>query len=226
MPVSDNVKLPFEDPLKLIPKVFTKLYTIWLSLIYPFASRGEGLSIHYTCRMSRTMAPFIRIGRSVWVGKDTWLNAIDLRAGELRLILDDGVRIGTRCQLSAKNRIHLQRNVVLSSSVLIMDHNHAYEDPNVPIRDQGETAGGTIEIGEGTFIGQGAVILCDKSELIIGKNCVIGSNSVLSRSIPAYSVVLGNPGRIVRHLDPEKQAWVWGSARPSALEAKDSPVLG
>jgi acetyltransferase-like isoleucine patch superfamily enzyme len=226
MAVSDRTTVPFEDPLRLFPRVLRKLYSFWLRLTYPFASCGPGLSVHYTCRISRSTAPSIRLGASVCVSKDTWLNAINLREGESRLILEDNVLIGARCQLSAKNCIHLERNVIIANGALIMDHSHAYEDTTVPIVEQGVTEGGRVRIGEGTWIGHGAVILCDKSEVTIGRNCVIGANAVLSRSVPPYSVVLGNPGRVVRQFDPVRQIWALGSVRgtPEAVD-KDTTVL-
>jgi acetyltransferase-like isoleucine patch superfamily enzyme len=220
MAASTRTGWPVEDPLRLIPRILRKLYSFWLKWTYPFGSCGPGLSVHYTCRISRCTAPSIRLGKSVCVSKDTWLNAINLIKGEDRLILEDNVLIGARCQLSAKNCIHVERNVIIANGALIMDHNHAYEETTIPIVEQGVTEGGRVRIGEGTWIGHGAVILCDKSELTIGRNCVIGANAVLSRSVPSYSVVLGNPGRVVRQFDPVRQTWTVGSVR-SVAESVD-----
>lgn len=206
---------PAEDPLELIPRTLTKLHSLWLASTYPFASLGRGLSIHYTCRLKRSVAPAIQLGCYVWVGKDTWFNAINLKDSELRLIIEDNGTIGARCQFSAKNCIHVERNVMIANSVLIMDHSHAYEDLTRSIGEQGVTEGGTVRIGEGSWIGQGAAIVCNRGELVIGRHCVIGANSVLSQSVPPRSVVLGNPARVVRQFDPAKDTWVVGAVRPA-----------
>ncbi len=126
--------------------------------------------------------------------------------------LDEGCKVGRLCVISARNRIHFERNVVFAPSVLVMDHNHAFEDVNVPIKRQGITAGGTIRIEEGCWIGFGAAIVCGKGELVIGKNSVIGANAVVSRSIPPNSVVTGNPARVVKQFDQAKGEWVLGSS--------------
>jgi acetyltransferase-like isoleucine patch superfamily enzyme len=92
-----------------------------------------------------------------------------------------------------------------------MDHNHAYQDVTLPILHQGVTGGGTIRIEEGTWIGFGAAIVCSEGELVIGKHSVIGSNCVVTRSIPPYSIVMGNPARIVKQFDPLKETWELGA---------------
>jgi lipopolysaccharide O-acetyltransferase len=94
-----------------------------------------------------------------------------------------------------------------------MDHNHAYEDINVPIANQGITEGGKIRIGQGCYIAHGAAIICPRGELTIGRNCVIAANSVVTRSIPDYSVVVGLPGRIIRQYDQETKTWRIGRSR-------------
>ena len=60
---------------------------------------------------------------------------------------------------------------------------------------------------EGCWIGYGAAIVCSRDELVIGRGSVIGANSVLTRSVPAYSVVAGNPGRIVKQYDSVRKNW-------------------
>ena len=60
------------------------------------------------------------------------------------------------------------------------------------------------------------MIVCEQGELVIGRNCVIGANCVIARSIPPYSVVAGNPAKIVKQYDLEKGKWVLGCIRPCA----------
>jgi acetyltransferase-like isoleucine patch superfamily enzyme len=212
--------LPFEDPLSWIPRGLTKLHSIWLTLTYPFASVGRNLSIHCTCRLRRPVAPAIRLGNSVTICKDSWLNVYGpaLHRTEPAIVIDDNTWISPRCQISASNRIHLERDVLVAASVLIMDHNHAYEDTALPISKQGITGGGSIRIGQGCVIGQGAAIICPRGELTLGRNCVVGVNSVVTRSFPPYSVAFGNPARVIRQYDTAKKMWVPGSSRPADRE--------
>src|SRR5579863_6420552 len=203
----------FEDPLSTISRAVTRLYTLWLSATYPFASRGRNLSIQYPCILSRRAAHRVKLGSSVIIRKDAWLSIITDSVSDLNLVIDDNCLVGARSVISAKNFIHLEHDVILATSVLIMDHNHAYEDITLPIRVQGITQGGTIRIEQGCWIGQGAAIVCNEGELVIGRNSVVAANSLVTRSFPPYSVIVGNPSRLARQFDPARGTWIGGASR-------------
>jgi acetyltransferase-like isoleucine patch superfamily enzyme len=190
------------------------LYSWWVSLIYPFASKGRNLDVHYMSQLTRTRASRISLGNSVSLKKGAWLNvATEDTEGEPVIVIEDNCNIGTDSIISAKNLIHLEPYVLVAQSVLMVDHNHGYEDITVPIVKQGITEGGRIRIGWGSWIAHGAAILCPKGELTIGRNCVIAANSVVTRSIPDYSLVAGLPARIIRQYDPESKTWRMGRTR-------------
>jgi acetyltransferase-like isoleucine patch superfamily enzyme len=85
-----------------------------------------------------------------------------------------------------------------------------------PIAVQGLTEGGTIRIEEGSWLGYASAVMCSKGELVIGRNSVIAANAVVTRSVPPYSVVAGNPARVVKQFDPNKGEWSLGIARKIA----------
>jgi acetyltransferase-like isoleucine patch superfamily enzyme len=205
----------YEDPLQLFPRALTKLYSMWVGATYPFAGKGNNMSIHYTTSMNKRMAPAIRLGNSIMIRKDAWINTFDLSgaANELKIAIDDNCLIGARDVISAKNCIHIERDVIIGTSVLIQDHNHAYEDVTMPIKAQGLTPGGTIRIEQGCWIGHGAAIVCGQGELVIGRNSVVAANSLVTKSFPPYSVIVGNPARLARQFDPAKGFWVGGTGR-------------
>jgi acetyltransferase-like isoleucine patch superfamily enzyme len=207
----------FGDPLQLVSRGLTGLFSIWLRVTYPFASIGFNVKFHFTSQLDRRKAVRIGLGHSISVAKDAWLNvATDDPTGEPVILIDDKCHIGYGSMISAKNGIHLEREVLVGQQVLITDHNHAYEDVTLPVARQGITEGGRIRIGQGCWIGRGAVVICAKGELTIGRNCVIGVNSVVMQSIPDYSIVFGNPATIIKHYDPATQAWRLGSSRNAA----------
>ena len=199
----DNIdSISLEHPSSWASRIATKLYSRWISWTYPFASLGSQLSAHHTCDLSRTVASCIKIGNSVRLDREVWLNIPDCpKNNDPVIILEDGCQIGEGTILSAKNHIHIGRNTILGPDILLVDHNHTYEDVNVPISHQGITSGGKVQIEEGCRIGLGVVIICNQGELVVGKNSVVGENSVLSQSIPANSVVAGNPARPVKMTD-------------------------
>lgn len=201
-------KRPFPDPLELLTRGLTKLYSIWVSLTYPLASKGRNMSFHLTSVMDRQRASRISLGNSVTLKRDAWLNvATEDPTGEPVIVLDDNCHVGYGSIISAKNRIHLERDVIIAQQVIIVDHNHAYEDITIPIVDQGITGNGKIRIGQGSWIGRGAAIICPRGELTIGRNCVVAVNSLVTRSIPDYCVVFGSPATIIRQYDPKTRRW-------------------
>jgi acetyltransferase-like isoleucine patch superfamily enzyme len=144
------------------------------------------------------------LGDFVIIGKDSVLYIVQDDAKEAKLVIDDNCAIGARSTISARNYIHIEKDVIMGTSVLIQDHHHTHESIDLPIRDQGITPGGQIRIEQGCWIGQGAAILCNEGEIVIGRNSVVGANSVVGRSLPPYSVLVGNPGMIVKRFDPTK----------------------
>jgi len=150
--------------MQLLPRGLTKLYSIWVSLLYPFASKGRNLSIHFASQLSRQRAVRISLGNSVMIHKDAWLNvATEDPTGEPVIIIEDNCSIGYGAMLSAKNRIHLERDVLVGQQVTILDHNHEYEDITTPIAKQGITEGGQSELARGLGLGV-ALPLCVQEE--------------------------------------------------------------
>ncbi len=157
-------RAPHEDPLTLVWRAFRKLYNMWVNATYPFASSGRDVWIHYTCELDRSTVHRIKLGNWVRLRDDVRLQvrASSGEKGEPVIVMDDAADIGPRSTISAKNCIHLEREVTLGQSVLIVDHGPAHENITTPIKMQGLTNGGRILIEKGCFIGQGAAIRCDK----------------------------------------------------------------
>jgi len=215
-----NSSAGFEDPLGYLPRALTKLYSMWVRMTYPFASVGRELSIHPTCHLQRHAAHLIKIGNSVFLGKNVWIGAIVEMNNEPVISIDDGAKINSLVQISAKNHIHIGRDALISTGVLIQDHGHAYEDVTKPVCKQGITEGGRIRIEEGCWIGRGAAIVCTKGELVVGRNCVVAANAVVLRSCPPHSVVFGNPAKVIRRYDFSRNMWVLGSGAPAHSEVE------
>jgi acetyltransferase-like isoleucine patch superfamily enzyme len=211
---------PFEDPLSLLSLAISKLYTWWVRTTYPFASKGSNLFIHWTTILSRRVAPGIKIGNFVIIRNHAWINTFDLSGpNDIKIIIGDNCVVNAQCVISAKNSIHIESGVMVSACSLIMDHNHAYEDINLPIRAQGVTPGGTIRIEQGCWIGHGAAIVCGQGELVIGRNSVVSANALVTRSFPPNSVIVGNPARLAKQFDPAKENWTGSAQRPVDVNA-------
>jgi acetyltransferase-like isoleucine patch superfamily enzyme len=205
----------FEDPLSIFPRMAIKLNTWWMKTTYPFANFGHRVSIHRPCDIWRAGARFVYLGDDVYLAPDVWLNVVPgTEDSTLKITLGRGCKIGRRSTISARNSISLGEDVLLAPAVLIMDHNHEYSDPNVPIHEQGVTPGGRIVIGRNCWLGYNSVIFCGHGELSLGQNSVVGANAVVTRSFPPFSVIAGNPARLIKRYDEASGQWVRVVSQP------------
>jgi len=110
------------------------------------------------------------------------------------------LRIGDKCVFGSENTVNCQLDVefgaatIVSDWVYICDFDHVFADINVPIKDQGIVKA-PVRIGPGGWIGVKATVL---KGVTVGAGSVIAAHTVVTRSVPAYSIVAGTPGRVVR----------------------------
>ena len=195
------------DALAAIWGVGTKLRSLWMQSTYPFAEFGRGTSIHYSCEIRRSASSQIKLGSNVYLAPDVWLDVVpDSQGSEAKIVLGDGCSIGRRCTISARNQVILEADVLLAPSVLIRDHQRDISD--FEMLNETENARGRIFIGKNCWLGIGAVISCASEDLTIGRNSVIGANAVVTQSFPPFSVIAGNPAKLVKRYDEEVGKWV------------------
>ena len=102
--------------------------------------------------------------------------------------------INSFCHLSGNGGIEIGDNVLIASHTVIVSSNHIFINTNIPIKNQSETRK-LVKIEDDCWLGSGAIIL---EGVTIHRGSVIGAGSVITRDVPAYSVVVGVPGRIIK----------------------------
>jgi acetyltransferase-like isoleucine patch superfamily enzyme len=102
------------------------------------------------------------------------------------------VYVGAGCFLGD---VTLEDDVLLGSGVSIMNGSaqHGTDRLDIPIREQ-PGVWPRITIGTDTWIGDRAIVMAD-----VGKHCVIGAGSIVTKPIPDYAIALGSPARVVRY---------------------------
>lgn len=106
------------------------------------------------------------------------------------------VRINAGTYLVASTRLSIGRDTLIGEYVSIRDGNHGIE-AGAPIRLQPEQAA-PISIGCDVWIGRGAVIL---KGVTIGDGAVVAANSVVTKDVPAHTIVAGVPAKALRRRD-------------------------
>lgn len=94
--------------------------------------------------------------------------------------------------------------MLFAGYVHITDHSHGYEDITQPILKQKLISKGPVIIEDDCWIGFGSEIL---SGVHIGKHSIIAAHAVVTKNVPAYSIVAGNPARIVKKYNFETKKW-------------------
>jgi acetyltransferase-like isoleucine patch superfamily enzyme len=198
-----------QDPLMWVSRFLIKANSIWLKHTYGFDGFGKGVSIHYSCDIQRRYSHKIRVGDFVLLDREVWLNVpIASERSEPTLIIGNGSNIGRRSVISAINQIWIQENVLFAPGVFVTDHNHEYTDPNLAVHAQGLRRGGRIVIERNCWLGYGSMVLSGKDDLVLGRNSVVGAYAVVTKSHPPFSVLVGNPARVVRQFDAASGQWV------------------
>jgi len=112
--------------------------------------------------------------------------------------LGNTVYVGVNCMIG---NVELRDDVLLGSHVSIINGNrqHGIDRLDIPVREQ-EGEFPRITIGCDTWIGDRAVVMAN-----IGKHCVVGAGSVVTRHLDDYAIAVGNPARVIgsRAEEPE-----------------------
>lgn len=99
--------------------------------------------------------------------------------------------------------ITIGNNVIFAQNIVASALNHEYRDINVPIHEQ-KILKAAIIIEDDCWIAANAVIT---SGVTIGKHSVVAAGAVVTKNIPPYSVAVGNPAKVIKQFDFNKQEW-------------------
>lgn len=158
----------------------------------------------------------MRIGKGFSSGRGLWLEAVKeyAFAGQVflpEIIIGDRVSVGEYVHIGCNHRIVIGDDVLMGSKIYITDHNHGVyrgentDSPAVPPADRRLTEGESVEIGARCWIGEFVTIL---PGVTIGEGAIIGSHSTVTHDIPANSIAVGSPARVIKIWDDSTKCWI------------------
>jgi len=99
--------------------------------------------------------------------------------------------------------VTIGNEVMLAQNIVISGLNHGYEDVNISPRQQKEVCK-QITICDDVWVGSNSVITAG---VTLGKHCIIGAGSVVTKDIPEFSVAVGNPAKVIKKYNPASGVW-------------------
>lgn len=178
------------------------IYSMWISNFVE--SCGSGSSILYPCHLWGRGGKNIRIGKNTIVQANCILGCWIKYAGEEfspSITIGNNCNIGEHTHISSINKITIGNGLLTGRYVYIGDNSHgefSKEEAEIPPINRKLTTKGEIVIGDNVWIGDKVTIL---SGVKIGKGSIIGANAVVTKDVPPYTVVGGNPARIIKQLE-------------------------
>lgn len=143
----------------------------------------------------------ISIGEENVFGKSVrltaWYSDYD-KTGKNKIIIGDRCNFGERNHITACNNITIGDDVLTGPNVLITDNSHggfSVEELDTPPICRKLVSKETVTIGDRVWICANACIM---SGVTIGEGAIIGANAVVTKDIPAYSVAVGIPAKVVK----------------------------
>lgn len=176
-----------------------EFHTGWLQK--EFKSFGKGTVVDRPITLLN--AKYMSIGKNVLIGRKVVLTAWDQHAGVYftpEIIIGDHSEIGDESHITCVNKIVIGNGVLTGKKVLITDNSHGEvnrENLNVPPQLREPVSKGPVIIGDNVWIGEKASIM---PGVTIGKGAIIGANAVVTKDIPAYSLAVGCPAKVIKCL--------------------------
>jgi acetyltransferase-like isoleucine patch superfamily enzyme len=145
----------------------------------------------------------INIDNGTVISDNVWLN-VCIRDEKIRMKIGKCVLIGRQSVVSTAGYLEIGDYCLFGPRVYVSDADHVFCDISKPIVQQGVTLGRTVILEENCWVGVNAVI---NGNLTIGRGSVIAASAIVLKDVPPFSVVVGNPGRIVKMYNPQTKLW-------------------
>jgi acetyltransferase-like isoleucine patch superfamily enzyme len=118
--------------------------------------------------------------------------------GVARPRIGGGTFLNLCVQVAAVELVEIGEHCMFANGCFVTDGNHRFDDPETPVPWQGFSSKGPTRVGDNVWCGANVVIT---SGVTVGERCVIGSNSVVTQDIPAFSIAAGAPAKVLKQVE-------------------------
>ena len=200
---TESVKSIINSFMNLLNKIKSRIRRIYYSKV--MNTKGTNFNMRGGVIVNNPQC--IYLGKGAGIGDNTFLGPVIQYAGiayNPKIIIGEGTWVGKNCSIAAIDRVEIGKHVLFAGHVHITDHSHGYEDIEQPIAPQRLICKGPVMIEDDCWLGFSCEIL---SGVHIGKHCIVAARAVVTKDVPAYSIVAGNPARIVKQYNFETKKW-------------------
>jgi len=156
-------------------------------LANPGVTFGAHCDVRSGVRLTVARGATVAFGRGCVLDHGFTLEAVG------RIAVGDRTVFGHHCTVAADDSVVIGRDCLIGELVSIRDHDHAFDRVDVPILDQGRRTQ-PIVIGDDVWIGGKATITAG---VTIGDGAVVGAHAVVTHDLPAGSIAVGVPARVI-----------------------------
>ena len=121
-----------------------------------------------------------------------------------KIMIGNNVSATGALQIAAHDAIVIEDDVMFASNVQINDASHGYDTGDIPYKYQPLTKIASIKIKNGSWIGQNVLI---NSGVTVGRQTIIGANSIVTTNIPDYCIAVGNPAKVIKKWNHRSHTW-------------------
>lgn len=147
----------------------------------------------------------ISIGNNSAISEYTWINVNNRVPNHKHIVIGDNCYIGRRNFFSSGLLIEVGDFVMTGLDCKFMGSDHVFTSPMNPYIGTGTTNDKTIKLGTNVWLGADVKVL---GHVTIGHGSIIGAGSLVNKSIPPFSIAVGNPCKVIKRYDFKIDQWV------------------
>ena len=173
--------------VQFINNIFFKLYFLHKKSFIKKTLHCQGLK-------------YVNVGKNTRIDKGCRIDCYKTKYSKPRFIIGNNVSIAFNSTFLISTDLIIDDNVLIASNVFITTENHGI-NPTYGSYLKQELISKPIFIKNNAWIGENVTIL---PGVTIGKYSIVGANSVVTKNVPDYSIAVGNPAKIIKHFDFDK----------------------